>query len=88
MIEAKEEKCKQQRRDCLHCDLWPVIHRFCAEHPNGCVQDLVDAVAQAMGDFLGRKDVEPARERLWQQTRERIRTRMKDAHEETRRRHG
>ena len=31
-------KPRHRSEDCLHCDLWPVINKFCADHPNGVVE--------------------------------------------------
>jgi hypothetical protein len=38
--------------DCLHCALWPVINKFCREHPDGCVEDVLIALTDVIGDIL------------------------------------
>jgi hypothetical protein len=45
--------------DCLHCDLWSVIKKFCAEHPNGCIEDVLNALADVIGDQLASEGSAP-----------------------------
>jgi hypothetical protein len=47
--------------DCLHCVLWPVINRFCEEHPDGSMNDVFCAIADVLGDMIAH---EPPGERL------------------------
>jgi hypothetical protein len=42
----------QHGGDCLHCVLWPVINKFCREHPDGYVHDVLMALADVIGDQL------------------------------------
>jgi hypothetical protein len=43
---------QQHGDDCLHCMLWPVIQKFCREHPDGYVLDVLMALADVIGDQL------------------------------------
>jgi hypothetical protein len=73
-----DDECQQQQQDCLHCFLWPIIKRYCHEHPDGCVDDVMLGLADVIADYLNNKNARPLQDKLWQQTKERMVTRMRD----------
>jgi len=60
---------------CLHCRLWSVIHKFCDEHPNGCVEDILIALADVASDILMFKRALPVQDKLLSEFNECIRER-------------
>jgi hypothetical protein len=70
--------------DCLHCVLWPVIRKFCAEHPDGCVQDVLDALAYVIGDQLMSKGSRPHQEEFIRRVNDQIRERIEFVKKEMR----
>ena len=38
---------------CMHCALWQVVRDFEARHPDGCVEDVLIALADVIGDLVG-----------------------------------
>jgi hypothetical protein len=61
--------------ECLHCVLWPVIKKFCLEHPDGYVENMLLALADVIGDQLATKGSTPYREEFIDTINRRIRER-------------
>jgi hypothetical protein len=70
-------KKNAEDQDCLHCVLWPVIRKFCAEHPNGYVTDVLDALADVIGDQLASEGSRPYQEEFILRVEKRIRKRIR-----------
>ena len=67
--------------DCLHCDLWPVIKKFCTEHPGGCVEDVLDALADVIGDQLATEGSMPYQHEFIHKINDRIYERIEHVRE-------
>jgi hypothetical protein len=83
-VETYHDQCAAaETSDCLHCELWKVINRYCRENPDGCVQNMIDGVVDVIADMLVLRAGAQCEE-LWQHTRERMRERMRKGHENRR----
>jgi hypothetical protein len=75
-FEGPQDHAMPRDSDCLHCNIWPVIHRYCEEHPQGCLQDVFNGLTDVIGDMLSRErppDQEEYIRRIDRRMRERIR---------------
>ena len=60
--------------DCLHCRLWPVIHKFCDDHPDE--DNFLMALADVIGDQLASDGAMPHRHEFLDEINRRIERRI------------
>jgi hypothetical protein len=68
---------KHKNDACLHCRVWSTIRQFCKEYPDGCVEDVIDALADVVGDQLAGDGSYPLRENFLKAFDDRVQTRIK-----------
>lgn len=76
-------KPRHRSEDCLHCDLWPVINKFCADHPNGVVEDVLMALADVIGDQLASEGSAPYQDEFIGKINDRIKRRIEHVRAQT-----